>query len=52
MKREVFRAEASGIDAIPRYCDEVTVGCSDVAGIVEAVARTSERSSGYCGVAT
>lgn len=43
MKREVFAAEASGIDAIPRYCGEVTVGCSDVAGIVEAVARSSER---------
>jgi methyl-accepting chemotaxis protein len=44
MKREFFDAEASGIDAIPRYCGEVTVGCSDVAGIVEAVARSSERS--------
>ena len=43
MKREYFEAEASGIDAIPRYCGEVTVGCSDVAGIVEAVARSSER---------
>jgi methyl-accepting chemotaxis protein len=43
MKRELFQAEASGIDAIPRYCGEVTVGCSDVAGIVEAVARSSER---------
>jgi len=43
MKREFFEAEASGIDAIPRYCGEVTVGCSDVAGIVEAVARSSER---------
>ena len=43
MKREVFAAEASGIDVIPRYCGEVTVGCSDVAGIVEAVARSSER---------
>jgi methyl-accepting chemotaxis protein len=43
MKREIFAAEASGIDAIPRYCGEVTVGCSDVAGIVEAVARSSER---------
>lgn len=43
MKRELFEAEASGIDAIPRYCGEVTVGCSDVAGIVEAVARSSER---------
>ena len=43
MKREFFEAEASGIDAIPRYCGEVTVGCSDVAGIVEGVARSSER---------
>src|SRR6187551_1676805 len=43
MKREFFEPEASGIDAIPRYCGEVTVGCSDVAGIVEAVARSSER---------
>ena len=43
MKREIFDAEVSGIDAIPRYCGEVTVGCSDVAGIVEAVARSSER---------
>lgn len=43
MKRELFEAEASGVDAIPRYCGEVTVGCSDVAGIVEGVARSSER---------
>jgi methyl-accepting chemotaxis protein len=43
MKREFFEAGASGIDAIPRYCGEVTVGCSDVAGIVERVARSSER---------
>jgi methyl-accepting chemotaxis protein len=46
MKREVFGAEVSGIDAIPRYCGEVTVGCSDVAGIVEAVALTSVRLRG------
>jgi methyl-accepting chemotaxis protein len=43
MKREFFEAEASGIDAIPRYCGEVTIGCSDVAGIVEGVARSSQR---------
>lgn len=43
MKRELFEAEASGVDAIPRYCGEVTVGCSDVAGIVEGVARSSAR---------
>jgi len=36
----------SGIDAIPRYCGEVTVGCSDVAGIVEAVGRSSARLRG------
>ncbi len=46
MKSEVFEAEASGIDAIPRYCGEVTIGCSDVAGIVESVAHTSERLRG------
>jgi methyl-accepting chemotaxis protein len=46
MKREVFAAEVPGIDAIPRYCGEVTVGCADVAGIVEAVARTSVRLRG------
>ena len=34
---------AAGIDAIPQYCGEVTVGCSDVAGIVEAVAKSSAR---------
>lgn len=43
MKREFFEAEASGIDAIPRYCGEVTVGCSDVAGIVEGVTQSSQR---------
>lgn len=40
---EIAAAGASGIDSIPQYCGEVTVGCADVAGIVEAVARSSER---------
>jgi methyl-accepting chemotaxis protein len=47
MKHEIVQADsASGIDAIPRYCGEVTVGCSDVAGIVEAVGHSSERLRG------
>lgn len=40
---KVPAAGAAGIDAIPQYCGEVTVGCSDVAGIVEEVARSSAR---------
>jgi methyl-accepting chemotaxis protein len=44
MKHEIVPAErAVGINAIPRHCGEVTVGCSDVAGIVEAVGHSSER---------
>lgn len=44
MKLDQIAAEgACGLDAIPQYCGEVTVGCSDVAGIVEAVARSSAR---------
>lgn len=47
MKHEVVQADsASGIDAIPRYCGEVTVGCSDVAGIVEVVGHSSQRLRG------
>lgn len=34
---------ATALDQIPASCGDVTVGCSDVAGIVEAVIRTSER---------
>src|SRR5690606_15693523 len=30
------------IDRIPESCGEVTVGCTDVAGIVEAVIKSSE----------
>ncbi|MEZ5696659.1 MAG: methyl-accepting chemotaxis protein [Sphingomonadaceae bacterium] len=39
-------ATASAIDIIPRSCGEVTVGCTDVAGIVEAVIETSTRLRG------
>ena len=44
MKLEKIAAQgSSGLEAIPQYCGEVTVGCSDVAGIVEAVAKSSAR---------
>ena len=33
---------AAAIDKIPEQCGAVTVGCTDVAGIVEAVIRSSE----------
>jgi methyl-accepting chemotaxis protein len=34
---------ASALEHIPASCGDVTVGCSDVAGIVEAVIRSSEK---------
>lgn len=33
---------AAALDKIPESCGDVTVGCTDVAGIVEAVIRSSE----------
>ncbi|KUO53979.1 MAG: chemotaxis protein [Sphingomonadales bacterium BRH_c3] len=33
---------ATALDRIPEICGDVTVGCTDVAGIVEAVIRSSE----------
>ena len=33
--------EAAGLDAIPEACGKVTVGCTDVAGIVQAVIDSS-----------
>ncbi len=35
-------ADASALDRIPEKCGAVTVGCSDVAGIVEEVIQSSE----------
>ena len=43
---EMTRIETAGqaaIDRIPESCGEVTVSCSDVAGIVQAVIDSSER---------
>ncbi|QUL38737.1 methyl-accepting chemotaxis protein [Erythrobacter sp. JK5] len=34
---------ATALDKIPESCGAVTVGCTDVAGVVEAVIRSSER---------
>ncbi|BBC73092.1 chemotaxis protein [Altererythrobacter sp. B11] len=39
----VERENASVLDRIPRDCGDVTVGCSDVAGIVQAVIESSSR---------
>ena len=39
---EIDTAGASAIDKIPDSCGDVTVGCTDVAGIVEAVLKSSE----------
>ncbi len=35
-------ASALALDRIPESCGEVTVGCTDVAGVVDAVIRSSE----------
>lgn len=35
-------ANASALDSIPEKCGAVTVGCTDVAGVVQAVIRSSE----------
>ncbi|WP_394727578.1 methyl-accepting chemotaxis protein [Altererythrobacter sp. GH1-8] len=35
--------QASALDMIPEKCGEVTVGCTDVAGIVQSVIASSER---------
>lgn len=43
MKPEVIdTANAAALDQIPEKCGAVTVGCTDVAGIVEGVIRSSE----------
>lgn len=44
MKHETIGAAGSGaIGRIPARCGEVTVGCTDVAGIVQEVIHSSER---------
>ena len=39
---EVDPQNATALDMIPESCGDVTVGCTDVAGIVEAVIKSSE----------
>ena len=38
----IDQAGATALDRIPESCGDVTVGCTDVAGIVEAVIRSSQ----------
>lgn len=40
---KIEAADRGAIDRIPESCGEVTVSCSDVAGIVQAVIQSSER---------
>ena len=40
---KIESASQSAINRIPESCGEVTVGCTDVAGIVKGVIRSSER---------
>jgi methyl-accepting chemotaxis protein len=39
---DINSVDATALDNLPKYCGEVTIGCSDVAGIVEAVMRSSK----------
>ena len=39
---EIDTAHAMALDKIPEKCGAVTVGCTDVAGVVEGVIRSSE----------
>lgn len=39
---EIDQSNATALDKIPEKCGAVTVGCTDVAGVVEAVIRSSE----------
>lgn len=39
---EIDTSNATALDKIPEKCGAVTVGCTDVAGIVEAVIKSSE----------
>ena len=40
---KIIAADQSALDLIPGKCGDVTVGCSDVAGVVESVIRSSEK---------
>ena len=44
MKQERFEpADATALDIIPQSCGEVTIGCSDVTGILQKVIESSGR---------
>ncbi|MEO9463048.1 MAG: methyl-accepting chemotaxis protein [Marinomonas sp.] len=40
---DIDQTAASALDLIPESCGDVTVGCTDVAGIVSAVLQSSQR---------
>ena len=40
---EIDQSAASALDQIPVACGDVTIGCTDVAGIVKAVIQSSEK---------
>ena len=40
---KIIAADQSALDLIPGKCGDVTVGCTDVAGVVESVIRSSEK---------
>jgi methyl-accepting chemotaxis protein len=47
MKHEAFdRNQRNALDIIPQSCGEVTVGCSDVTGILQKVIESSGRLGG------
>lgn len=43
MPTAIDASKATALDIIPEQCGEVTVGCTDVAGIVQSVIASSER---------
>ena len=40
---EIDQSASAALDQIPISCSDVTIGCTDVAGIVEAVIQSSEK---------
>lgn len=40
---KIIAADQSALDMIPAKCGDVTVGCTDVAGVVQAVIESSEK---------
>ena len=43
LQESIHVPESGAIDGISEACSEVTVGCSDVSGLVQSVIASSER---------